>query len=132
VGLASGEHLDSALPNAIDLSQSTSGGNAGTSGEAAEPGRALGNGRLGNNNLSLLDNNGFLGLLLLGLLNDNLLRSGGGRGGGLNLDLLLLLLLLDFNLAGNLGRDLGLINDLLDLLGLLEGLVGLDLVRPGI
>ena len=123
MGLASGEHLDSALPNSIDLGQSSSGSNAGTGGEATEPGRALGNGRLGNNNLSLLDNNSLLGLLLLGLLNNDL-RGGGGRGSSFNL----LFLLLNLDLAGNLL----LIDDLFNLLGLLEGLVGLDLVRPGI
>jgi len=53
-----------------------------------------------------------------------------GRGVSLNLDLLLLVG--DNLLADNLRSDLGLVNDLLNLLGLLEGLVGLDLVGPSV
>jgi len=128
MSLAGGEDLDGALPNSIDLVQSTRGSVAGTgsnsssssssssssdggtSGDAAEPGRSLGNSGLGGDDLLLLSND----------LSSRLLDSD------------LFLLLRDLLLASDDSGNLSLINDLLNLLCLLEGLVGLNLIGPGV
>jgi len=61
------------------------------------------------------------------MLKNDLLSSSGG--GSVGLDLNLLLPVGDNLLADDLSGDLGLIDDLLNLLGLLKCLVGLDLIR---
>ena len=172
MGLAGGEDLDSALPDAIDLGQSTRGSMAssrsnimdssdgkstGTNsnstssddgcssgrGNLAEPGATLGNNRLllldslllGDDLLGLLDLDLNIDLhinllvdddILLDVLKDNLLLSGGSGGGGFGGDGLVLSdnLLLTLND----GKSLLLLDDLFNLLNGLDGLVDLDLV----
>ena len=133
MSLAGGKDLDGALPDAIDLSQCANSGNTGTGGKAAEPRRSLGDSGLGDNS-ALLGNNSLLGLIhgsdfLSSMLKNDFLSSSGG--GGVGLDLNFFLLVSDNLFADNFLGDFSLVDDLLDLFGLLKGLVSLDLIRPG-
>src|SRR5690349_3367792 len=136
---------DSESSSSDSNSSSTNNSSTSGSGDLAEPGSALGSSGLGNNT-SLLGDDDLLLLLLLDLninLNGNInidlnllvndhilldmledsltLGGGGGSGSGLILgdDLLL---------ASDDGNGFGLLNNLLDFLNGLEGLIGLDLV----